>query len=138
MIRTTLLFLFLAQVAAADALLANRAIPSRSVITALDIRPSEHSVPGAYTDPAEVIGMEARVTIYPGRPIRRGDLMAPAVVERNQIVSLQYATNGLFIETEGRALGRAGIGDLIRVMNLNSRTTVTGRVGPSGIVEVGK
>lgn len=138
MIGRTLLLICLAGPVAADALLANRAIPSRSIISELDISVTEQTIPGAYSDPAEVIGLEARVTIYPGRPIRRGDLGAPAVVERNQIVALRYAVGGLYIETEGRALGRAGIGDLIRVMNLNSRNTVTGRVGPNGIIEVGK
>ncbi|MEO0911634.1 MAG: flagellar basal body P-ring formation chaperone FlgA [Pseudomonadota bacterium] len=138
MICRALLLMLLAGPVAAETLLANRAIPSRTVISAEDVRVSAQSVPGTYADPAEVIGLEARVTIYPGRPIRRGDLGAPAVIERNQIVSLRYTVGGLFIETEGRALGRAGIGDLVRVMNINSRNTVTGRVGPNGIIEVGK
>ena len=37
---------------------------------------------------------------------------------------------------EGRALDRAGPGDVIRVMNLSSRTTVSARVGLDGAAYV--
>ncbi|MEM9126779.1 MAG: flagella basal body P-ring formation protein FlgA, partial [Pseudomonadota bacterium] len=42
----------------------------------------------------------------------------------------------LSITTEGRALGRGAAGDRIRVMNLSSRTTVTGLIRPDGQIEV--
>lgn len=83
-----------------------------------------------------VIGREARVALYPGRPIRAGDIGTPAVIERNQLVPLVYVRGGLRIETEGRALVRAGPGEFVRVMNLSSRATVTGRVTKTGRVEV--
>ncbi|WP_373487298.1 flagella basal body P-ring formation protein FlgA, partial [Blastomonas sp.] len=38
--------------------------------------------------------------------------------------------------TDGRALGRAGVGDVIRVMNLTSRTTVTAQIGADGAAYV--
>lgn len=83
-----------------------------------------------------VIGREARVALYPGRPIRAGDIGTPAVIERNQLVPLVYVRGGLRIETEGRALVRAGPGEFVRVMNLSSRATVTGRVTETGRIEV--
>ncbi|MGR3461377.1 MAG: flagellar basal body P-ring formation chaperone FlgA [Roseovarius sp.] len=85
-----------------------------------------------------VIGREARVALYPGRPIRVGDIAVPAVVERNQVVPLAYVRGALRIETEGRALARAGPGEYVRVMNLSSRATVTGRVTASGRIEVSR
>jgi len=85
-----------------------------------------------------VIGREARVALYPGRPIRMGDIGAPAVVERNQMVPLIYVRGGLRIEAEGRALARAAAGEYVRVMNLSSRATVTGRVTASGRIEVSR
>ena len=85
-----------------------------------------------------VIGREARVALYPGRPIRAGDIGAPAVVERNQMVPLIYVRGALRIEAEGRALARAGAGEYVRVMNLSSRATVTGRVTASGRIEVSR
>jgi flagellar basal body P-ring formation protein FlgA len=50
---------------------------------------------------------------------------------------LRYAAGPLAITTEGRALARGGAGDVIRVLNLSSRNTVTGRVQPDGAVSVG-
>ena len=81
--------------------------------------------------------MEARVNLYPGRPIRPGDLREPAVINRNEIITLQYDANGLLIVTEGRALDRAGIGERLRVLNLSSRTTVTATVQGAGLATVG-
>jgi flagella basal body P-ring formation protein FlgA len=85
-----------------------------------------------------VIGQEARIALYPGRAIRPGDVGPPASIERNQVVALVFAKGGLRIETEGRALARGGVGDYVRVMNLASRTTVTGRVTADGRIEVSR
>ncbi|MFM7442840.1 MAG: flagellar basal body P-ring formation chaperone FlgA, partial [Tabrizicola sp.] len=71
------------------------------------------------------------------KPVRLGDLGPPTLVERNQPVTLVYLSGGLAISTEGRALARGSVGDEVRVMNLGSRNTVTGRVGPDGTVYVG-
>jgi flagella basal body P-ring formation protein FlgA len=60
----------------------------------------------------------------------------PALIARNQIVTLFYHSGPLVIAAEGRALGRAGPGDALRVMNLSSRSTVTGFVRPDGTVLV--
>jgi flagellar basal body P-ring formation protein FlgA len=58
-------------------------------------------------------------------------------IERNQLVTLIYLSGGLAISTEARALARGAEGDAVRVMNLNSRNTVTGRIGSDGAVYVG-
>lgn len=47
-----------------------------------------------------------------------------------------FRTGLLSISAEGRVLDRAGVGDLVRVMNLDSRLTVTGRVLFDGSIEV--
>lgn len=130
--------LFLPVPAFADSLVATRTIRAQSVLVAEDLTRVEAEIPGALADPAEALGLEARVTIYPGRPIRAEDLGPPALVDRNQIVPLVYETGGLSILTEGRALERGGEGDLIRIMNIGSRTTVSGRVGADGVVRVGQ
>lgn len=123
--------------ALADSLVATRTIRAQTVIAAGDVSVADEAVPGALSRPDEAIGLEARVSIYAGRPIRREDLSAPAMVERNQLVTLGYSRGGLQIRAEGRALGRGAVGETIRVMNLASRTTVTGRIGPDGTVLVG-
>lgn len=133
----TLASLALPHPAAADTLVAARTIRSHAIIAAQDLQSIAGTVPGALTHPASAIGQEARVVLYAGRPIRPEDIGAPAVIERNQLVTLIYARGGLEIAAEGRAMGRAGVGDALRVMNQSSRTTVTGRVTEAGTVRVG-
>lgn len=132
-----LLVILLAQPAFAESVVATRTIRAKSVITAQDLTTVSAALPGALTDPAEALGLEARVAIYAGKPVRAGDLGPPALVDRNQLVSLVFLSGGLAISAEGRSLGRGSEGDLVQVMNLASRNTVTGRVGPDGAVYVG-
>lgn len=121
----------------ADQIVAARTIRSLSVIGPEDIAFSAGESPGAASAIAEVLGKEARVMLYPGRPIRLDQIGPPALVERNQIVSLVYQAGGLRIATEARALDRAALGEPVRVMNLASRKTVSGTVVADGSVAVG-
>lgn len=120
----------------ADAFVANRVIRAGDVIRAEDISAVQAEIPQAVAALDLIAGQEARVTLYPGRPIRADQLGAPAVVDRNQIVSLAYLAGGLAITTEGRALTRGGVGDVIRVLNLSSRATLQGQIMPDGSVRV--
>ena len=51
---------------------------------------------------------------------------------------MSYASGPLRIVTDGRALDRAAAGELVRVMNLASKQTVTGMVAADGSIEVGQ
>lgn len=130
-----LLFLF-ALPTQADTLVAAGPIRAMSLIGPADLTLVEGDTPGALGEVDAAIGMEARVNLYPGRPIRAADLQPPAVVERNDIITLQFNHGGLLIVTEGRAMDRAGVGERIRVINLSSRTTVTATVVSAGLAEV--
>ena len=132
MTRLIFLFTLFAAPALADTVVAARTLPAQTLITADDLIVRDQVVPGSVAHPSEILGMETRVALYAGRPIRPGDVGAPAIVERNQLIVLHYQSNGLMIATEGRALGRAGPGELIRVMNLASRSTVMARIGDDG------
>lgn len=121
--------------ALADTLVTTRTIRAQEILTEADVA----LVPGGtgFDDSLQVIGMEARVAIYANRPIRPADIGPPALIDRNQVVTVEFSSGPLRILTEGRALERAGLGEPVRVMNLASRTTVTGRVRADGIVIVG-
>ena len=136
MIRFFILSLLCGMPASADTIVAARTIPANTLIGPGDVLVNAQTVPGGVSDPAVIIGKEARVALYAGRPIRAADVGFPAVVERNQIIALHYQNNGLVISTDGRALGRAGPGDIIRVMNISSRTTVTAQIGADGAAYV--
>lgn len=126
----------LAGPAMADTVLAARTIRAQSLIMPQDLVVKDMDVVGAFSSPADIVGQEARVALYAGRPIRHGDIGPPALVERNQIIPLIYDQSGLSIMTEGRSLSRAGPGEFVRVMNMTSRITVSGRVLPDGRVLV--
>lgn len=127
-----LLCLCLAAPVSAETVVAARTIRAQTLISAQDLAIDPQTIDGGISDPRLVIGMESRVALFAGRPILPSDLGEPAIVERNQIIMLHYNNHGLMISTEGRALGRAGAGELIRVMNLASRSTVTARIGDDG------
>jgi flagellar basal body P-ring formation protein FlgA len=121
----------------AEALEATRTLRAGQLIGPDDVTPGTRAaLPGLVTDPAEAVGMEARVTLYPGRPIPLASLSPPALVERNQLVTLVFRQGGLEIRAEGRALGRGAADEAVRVMNLASRSTVSGRVSGPATVSV--
>lgn len=130
-----LLLLIMARPALADMIVATRTIRAQEILGPADLllKPDETSSDVSLHD---LIGQEARVALYPGRQVRAVDVGPPTVIERNQIVPLIYARGDLQIMTEGRSLARAGIGDYIRVMNLASRATISGRVTPNGQILV--
>ncbi|WP_116597649.1 flagellar basal body P-ring formation chaperone FlgA [Primorskyibacter marinus] len=130
------LFCLLAVPAVAETLIAARTIRAQSLLSAQDLVVSDTIIPGALTVLDDAIGQEARVTIYAGRPVRAGDVGPPAIVDRNDIVTLIFEQGGLRITSDGRSLGRGGEGDRIRVMNLSSRTSVFGQIDPQGQVVV--
>jgi flagellar basal body P-ring formation protein FlgA len=123
--------------ASAESVVATRTLRANTLIGPQDVVLTDRAAtPGAATDPGEVVGLEARVTLYAGRPIPVSALGPPALVERNQIVTLVFQHGALEIRAEGRALGRGGEGDTIRIMNLASRNTVTGWVAGDGQIHV--
>ncbi|WP_420585368.1 flagellar basal body P-ring formation chaperone FlgA [Ruegeria sp.] len=120
----------------ADIVVPTRTIRAKEIISATDLELKAQQVSGAVSNPEFLIGQEARIALYPGRPIRAGDVGPPALVDRNDLVVLVFDRQPLSITAEGRALGRGAAGDRIRVMNLSSRTTVTGVIRPDGQIEV--
>ncbi|AHD02739.1 flagellar basal body P-ring formation chaperone FlgA [Leisingera methylohalidivorans] len=120
----------------AEYLIPLRTIRAKAIVNAEDLALKKGEILGALSNPAAVVGQEARVALYAGRPLRAGDIGPPAIIERNDLVTLTFRQGGLTIAAEGRALGRGAAGEAVRVMNLNSRTTVTGRIAADGSVEV--
>ena len=135
--RLAIIMALIPGLAGAETLVAARTIRAQELITAQDVALRDVEVAGALRDPQAAIGREARVALYAGRPIRQGDIGPPALIERNQIITLIYDRGGLQIATEGRSLSRAGVGELVKAMNLSSKKTVTGWVQPDGSIMVG-
>lgn len=131
-----ILLLITAMPAWADSVVPTRTIRPNMIISETDVILRTDLQTGGYTRLDDVIGQEARVALYPGRPFGVDDIGPPAVVSRNQLVRLTFHSNGLEITTEGRALERGASGDRIRIMNLSSRATLTGWVQADGSIIV--
>lgn len=125
-----------AHMALAETLVPTRTIRAREIIAPEDLTWMSSDVPGAISDLDEVLGMEARVSLYAGRPISPADIGPPALIDRNQIVIVEFTRGGLSISTEARALNRAAAGEAVRLMNINSRATVLGIVSDDGTIRV--
>ena len=136
MMRLAACLMLIASDLLAETVVANRTIRPQQILTEQDIRlePGQHA--GAFSDIGNAVGMEARVAIYPGRPVMRSAVGEPALIERNQAVELVYRRGGLRIVTEGRALGRGGSGERVRVMNLASRSILFGTIQDNGTILV--
>ncbi|MEM6899766.1 MAG: flagellar basal body P-ring formation chaperone FlgA [Pseudomonadota bacterium] len=126
------------QISLADTVVAAHTIRAQSILTADDLALKDMDVSNGVTDVSQLIGKENRVALYAGRPIRMTDVGPPAVIARNQIIQIVYRSEGLMITTEGRSLGRAGLGEYVRVMNMASRKTVFGVVLSDGRVFVSR
>lgn len=124
------------QTALAETIVAARTIRAQTLLAPSDLNVVQGDVPGALISLSEAVGLEARVVLYSGRPIMAGDVGPAAIIERNQIVKLFYTVGTLSISADARALARAGPGDMLRVMNLTSKSTVSGIVAPDGSVYV--
>ena len=136
MIRLALILMTCAGTAQADMVVAARTIRAQDIVTADALSVKQGNLDAGFEDPAEVIGLEARVSLYAGRPVLRAHVGPPALIERNQIIALIFERGGLRITSEGRSLDRGGAGERIRVMNLSSHTTLFGTIQPDGSVHV--
>lgn len=126
--------LFWASAGLADTVVAARTLPARAILAPQDVRLIEGQMPGMAERVEQIVGLETGRILYAGQPVALSNLNAPALVERNAIVTLVFAQGSLRIVTEGRALGRASAGETVSALNLGSRITVAGRVsGPSEI-----
>ena len=132
---TLILALALAPLAAAaDVVVASRTLRSQTILQPGDLTLADGTVAGALSDLDAALGMEARVVLYAGRPIRPEDIGPAALIDRNQTITILFRRGSLNITVEGRSLGRGTVGDRIKVMNLASHTTLSGTIGADGLV----
>jgi flagella basal body P-ring formation protein FlgA len=86
-------------------------------------------------DAAQAIGQAARNDMQPGRLLRVTDLMKPEVVRRNEMVTLVYEVPGITLTVRGKATEGGAEGDVIGVLNEQSKRVLEGVVaGPGRVV----
>jgi flagella basal body P-ring formation protein FlgA len=82
------------------------------------------------------VGMQARRQLRAGQALRVTDLAKPDLVTRDQNVTLIYESSGLYLTIRGKALEGGTEGDVVNVLNLQSKRTVSGVVVGRGQVSV--
>jgi len=86
------------------------------------------------TSPAQAVGLAPRAGLQPGRPIRTAELMKPDLVQRNETVTLVYEVPGVVLTIRGKAAEGGAEGDVINVLNEQSKRTLQGViVGPGRV-----
>ena len=84
----------------------------------------------------QALGMQMRRPMRAGQPLRGADLVKPDLVQRDQSVTVIYETRGLYLTTRGKALDSGTEGDVISVLNPQSKRTLTGIVTGRGQVTI--
>jgi len=85
---------------------------------------------------ADAVGKAARRVVRAGQPLRNADLMRPEIVQKNDTVMLYYEVPGIVLTMRGKALESGAEGDLVSVLNVNSKRTIQGIVTGPGRVTV--
>ena len=84
----------------------------------------------------DAVGYAARAGLQPGRPLRTADLMKPDLVQRNESVTLVYEVPGIVLTIRGKAADGGAEGDVISVLNEQSKRMVQGVIIGPGRVAV--
>jgi flagella basal body P-ring formation protein FlgA len=116
-----------------------RPVDRGEVIKAADVvverRPRAGIGRDIVTNADHAVGFAARNAMQPGRPLRIADLMKPELVQRNETVTLVYRVPGITLTVRGKATEGGAEGDVISVLNEQSKRTVQGVVvGPGRVV----
>lgn len=82
------------------------------------------------------VGMQARKQMRAGQALKTADLGKPDLVSRDQGVMLIYEAPGLYLTGRGKALDSGTEGDIVNIVNLQSKRTVQGVVTGPGQVTI--
>ncbi|MGL4560264.1 MAG: flagellar basal body P-ring formation chaperone FlgA, partial [Afipia sp.] len=82
------------------------------------------------------VGMQARKQLRAGQALKAADLGKPDLVLRDQGVMLIYQAPGLYLTGRGKALDNGTEGDIVNIVNLQSKRTIQGVVTGPGQVTI--
>lgn len=88
------------------------------------------------SDPGLAVGLSARRAMASGQMLRQADLMKPELVQRNEMVTLIFEMPGIMLTSRGKAMESGTEGDVISIVNAQSKRTVQGTVTGAGTVTV--
>lgn len=123
-----------------EAMVPVRALAHGETVKASDLaierRPKSELAPATVTTPAQAVGLAAKRALPAGKVIRQSDLIKPELVSRNESVTIVFEAPGIVLTVRGKALEAGAQGDVINVLNVQSKRTVQATVIGPGRVTV--
>lgn len=121
-------------------LIASHDVARGDVLTAADVTikkmPRADMPANSFSDDSHAVGMEARRGLREGQAIRATDIDEPLLVKRNSAVSLVFTSGALTLTARGQALRDGSRGEVVAVMNQQSKRVLEGTVTGPGEVTV--
>lgn len=101
------------------------------------VRLPRSTVPAnALIDASEVVGLAAKANLRPEAPLTRNDFERPLLISRGDKITVTYELPGMILTARAQAMENGAKGDVIDIMNLQSRRIVPGIVSSRGQVRV--
>lgn len=108
----------------------------RASDVAIERRPKTDLSADSLFEAAAAVGLSVRQPLRAGAPLRRADLAKPDLVQRNEPVMLIFDAPGISLTLRGTAQESGTEGDIINVLNPQSKRSVQGIVSGPGRVTV--
>jgi flagellar basal body P-ring formation protein FlgA len=136
-VRRTFLHVSGTLVETSQAVVAARAVATGEVLKATDLRLEQRPKGGeAATAIETLVGTATKHALKPGQPIGLSDVTRPEVVARNGNVTITFEIPGMVLTALGKALDPGMQGDVINVLNVQSKRTIQATVIGPGRVAV--
>ncbi|WP_422377142.1 flagellar basal body P-ring formation chaperone FlgA [Roseibium sp.] len=101
------------------------------------LRLPRNKVPaGAVRDASEIVGKQARTNIRANAPLSHRDFQRPVLIRRGEKITVTFEMPGMKLTSRAQAMDDGAKGDVIDVMNLQSRRIVPAIVISRGQVRV--
>ena len=124
---------------AAQVLVYTRNMNAGEIVGASDLEWSDEAVAGfdAPRDPDTVIGKAARGPLRAGGAVALHELVSPKVVRRGDMISVDFASDGVSLSLEARAMNDAAPGEPVEAMNVASKKIIDAVASRPGHAAVG-
>ena len=82
----------------------------------------------------DLLGKEVKKPLKAGRFLSPDDVRTKVMVVKGKPVTLSFVKGGVMLSSQGKAMENGGLGDSVRVMNIQSKSVVQGTVtGPEAV-----